>query len=204
MELEELKYLFIEHSSKAPNKSSPETIAAMLKRRSASQTAALKKNLLIELVIAVLFSFFPVYILTSYPGIYTRGMAILFLLTAAAFGAKIIMLLSAIHRYERTSFAIKQRLRLLIDILNRSARLYVQSTIVAFPLLFAVAALLVYLDNQNKDTLRFVATGTDAVMIYVVSSLLWCVAMYFFTQWYVKKLYGNHINQLQSHLNEMA
>jgi hypothetical protein len=204
MEIEELKYLFLQQSSEAQKKSSAETIAAMLKRKSATQTAVLKRNLLIELVMAVLFSFFPVYILISYPAFYARALAILFLVAATFFAVKIIMLLKTIRRYDRTAYAIRQRLRLLVEILNRSARLYIQSTTIAFPLLFGIAALLIHLDNQNRDALLFLATGTGAVVVYVITSLLWCVAMYFVTKWYVKKLYGQHINQLQSHLNEMA
>ena len=204
MELEELKYLFLQQNSTAKKKSSAGSIAAILKSRSAAPMARLKRNLLAELVMAILFCAFPVYILVSYPGYYIKALAIIFFFIAAFFAVKIAMLWKAIRRYETASYAIKQRLRLLIDILNRRARLYVQSTIIALPLLFGMAALLVQLDNQHKDPLLFPATPRAALIAYFISASVWCAAMYFFTKWYVKKLYGQHINQLQSHLNEMA
>jgi hypothetical protein len=204
MELEELKYLFLQQNTAAKKKSSADSIAAMLKRRSAAPTGRLKRNLLAELVMAILFCALPMYVLFSHPGFYIKGLALVFFLIAAFFVVKIIRLRKAIRRYEAASYAIKQRLKLLIDILNRSARLYVQSTIIAFPLLFGMAALLVQLDNQHKDSLLFLETPRAALIVYFISASVWCTAMYFFTKWYVKELYGQHIKQLQSHLNEMA
>ena len=151
-----------------------------------------------------LFCVFPLYILVSYPGFYIKALAVIFFLIAAFFAVKMIRLWKAIRRYEAASHAIKQRLRLLIDILNRGARLYVQSTIIAFPLLFGMAALLVQLDNQHKDSLLFLVPSRIALIVYLIGASVWCTAMYFFTKWYVKELYGRHIKQLQSHLNEMA
>src|SRR5688500_9647047 len=119
MELEELKYLFLQQTSKAETKSSPDTIAAILKRKSATHTRRLKRYLLAELLMAVVFCSFPIYILISYPGFYIKALAIIFFLIAASFAAKIISLFLAIRRYETTAYAIKQRLRLLIGILNR-------------------------------------------------------------------------------------
>ena len=203
MELEELKYLFLQQTS-ANKKSSAGSIAEILKRRSTTTIGRLKRNLLAELVMTTLFCALPVYILVSYPGFYIKALAVVFFLIAAFFAVKIVRLWKAIRRYETASYAIKQRLRFLIDIFNRSARLYVQSTIIAFPLLFGIAALVVQLENQHKDSLLFLAAPRSALTVYVISALVWCTAMYFFTKWYVKKLYGQHINRLQSHLNEMA
>jgi hypothetical protein len=203
MELENFKQLFLEHSSK-PVAYPPRTdIHHLLKRRSGAPVASLKKKLYAELIIAIIFCSLPVYIFIAYKGQYVSALAVVFLLVAALFIRTILHLLSAVSRYETAVNAVRQHLQLLVVILKKFRRLYIVSSMLVLPLFTAAAGVLVHLDNLQKDPLLYQLSAPYTTVMYILFSLLWAVGMYFFTRWYVDKMYGQQIRQLQTYIDEM-
>jgi hypothetical protein len=203
MELDNLKHIFLEHSSKPAVQQSATDLGRLLKRRSSSQVASLKKNLYAELIIAIVFCLLPVFILTAYRGQYLSALALIFFVVAVVFIWNITSLLKAIQRYQTAANAIKQHLQLLIDILKRFRRLYIISSMLVLPLFSGIAGLLIHLDNLQKDPLLYQRSSPYTTVMYILISILWAIAMYFFTRWYIEKLYGKHIKQLSAYIEEL-
>jgi hypothetical protein len=203
MELDTLKHIFLEHNSRRAVERPGTDIAKLLKRRSSSQVASLKRNLHAELIIALIFCLLPFYIVIAYKGQYLSAIAIIFFAVAVVFTRKIFFLLKAIRRYQTATNAIKQQLQLLVDILQKFRTLYIISSMLVLPLFSGIAALLIHLDNLQKDPLLYQLSSAYTTVMYIVISIVGAAGMYFFTKWYVEKLYGKHIKQLKAHLEEL-
>ena len=203
MELENLKHVFLDHLNKPAVQPASTDIGKLLKRKSVSQVASLKTNLKAELAVAIIFCLLPVYILAAYKGQYLSALGLIFILAAAMFIRNIMLLLKAINRYQTAANAIKQHLQLLVAILKKFRRLYILSSMLVLPLFSGIAALLIHLDNLQKDPLFYQPASASTTVMYILFSALWAVAMYFFTRWYVEKLYGKHTKQLQAYLEEL-
>ena len=203
MELEQLKVVFVRQKEQPSLAGHTRVLGDILKRKTTSPLSPLKKNLQLEFVLAIAFLAFPCYIMLRFYNSYVLLYALPVMSIAAIFILRVISILRAINHYEKASYAIRQHLQLLIRILKKFRRLYIQSTMVSLPLLFMTAFIVIQLDNSRTDPLLFSKPSDESLLLYLAISLTWSVSMYFITKWYVEKLYGKHLQRLVKQLDEM-
>ncbi|MEO6000950.1 MAG: hypothetical protein ABIN89_29155 [Chitinophagaceae bacterium] len=203
MELDEYKTVvgqkpFITYNYKAI----PE-LEIVLAQRTESLMDTISKSLRLELVFALLFLLFDGYLLLFSAHNYLRILALLLLTFTISFIFYIVKLLKSILFQHILLSSVKHLLESYISIIHRFTRLYFQLTMVMIPLIFLLAFVSGYLDYRSQPLSLNNTFSLLNIWAYIGISALWSFAMYFFTKWYIKKLYGEHLNKLKEQLKEL-
>lgn len=102
---------------------------------------------------------------------------------------------------------VKTNLRQLHILLKNFIRKCFQFTMLLIPICFATATFLTYNDIQFEKGIfnKEFDVPFPKHLIFILSALVigFTIFMYFFTKWYLQKMYGIHLTQLQQMLNEL-
>lgn len=209
MELDELKSLLNHKLSTDHAGRSEKDIAALLTKKTVSVTDKLKRSLWIEiacclLVIAV-FGYLGLFGTNHSFRIYFSVFAIL----SIGFLGIIIYLLRRTTRLSATTLPVKHNLQTIVNIIEEFIKRYFQFTMALIPVCFIFAFVLGYNDPEHiPEADRFAKSYFSALWQVVVFAiaymLLLSVGLYYFTKWYLKKLYGRYVSQLKECIAELA
>jgi MFS family permease len=112
-------------------------------------------------------------------------------------------------KLSNTAVPVKKNLQALILLIKEYIKRYFQLTMVLIPISLIISFALGYSDeNLNNPDLsnpffpNFIGSPfkITIVIIYVIA---FSFGMYYFTKWYLKKLYGNYVQQLEALLAEL-
>ncbi len=210
MELDELKILLNGQQTQTHVVKSAEEITFMLTTKTRSITGKLRRSLRIEIICC-----YAAVILCGAAAIFAtyRSLRIyfaVFFIFSLLFLPYLYSLLKKINQFKSSNtLPVKENLQSLFNLLKTFVKRYFQITIFLVPACLVLALLLGYNDNSlqgpdlegllsphiNLDTLKSVM-----VIAYLA---IFSVAMYYFTRWYLKKLYGNYLDQLQLLIKEL-
>ncbi len=157
---------------------------------------SIKNNLKLEIAFSFLFLAFDSYLVIFSTLDRQRGFAMLLWLFCICFIYYLVKLLKYIQLQLEPAIPVSDILRRYISIIQRFTRLYFQLTMILIPLIF----LLVFLSGYSNDNSQYTS---QRLFIYFGASALWSLMMYFFTRWYIKKLYGNYLNKLRELFMEL-
>ena len=208
MELDELKYqlnqrLATDHASR-----SNADISALLKKKTHSVISKIKRSLIIEMVLCILFFAAMLYVcfITDYWSIRVY-FGVFTVLT-------ILMTFVLYYLYRRTDTLsnsdqpIKANLQTLVGLLEEFVKRYFQFTMALLPVCFMFSMILSYADPvEIPEIEKFsvkVFTARWQVMLFLgVYMIVLAISVYYFTKWYLKKLYGNYLNELKQYIAEL-
>lgn len=208
MELDELKYqlnqrLATDHASR-----SNADISALLKKKTHSVISKIKRSLIIEMVLCVLFFAAMLYVcfITDYWSIRVY-FGVFTVLT-------VLMTLVLYYLYRRTDTLsdsdrpIKTNLQTLVGLLEEFVKRYFQFTMALLPVCFMFSMILSYADPvEIPEIEKFsvkVFTARWQVMVFLgVYMIALAISVYYFTKWYLKKLYGNYLKELKQYIAEL-
>ena len=209
MELDELKSLINHKLSTDHTGRSAADIASLLTKRTGSVIDKLKRSLWIEIICCVV-----VIAAFSYLGIAGgyRSLRIYFSVFAVlsfAFLGFIIYLLRRTQKLSATSLPVKGNLQTIVHIIEEFNKRYFQFTMALIPVCFTFAFLLGYNEPEhNPEVDRFAKSLFSAywqVIVFAVAYvILLSVGIYYFTKWYLRKLYGRYIDQLKECIGELG
>ncbi len=209
MELDELKYqlnqkLATDHASR-----SDADIASLLKKKTSSVIGKLKRSLIVEMVLCVLFSAAMLYVcfvseywsIRIYFGVFT---ILMFLFTFILY-----------YLYKKTkeltnSFQpIKANLQSVISLLEEFVKRYFQFTMAMLPVCFVFSLILsimepVSIPEVDKFVLHYFSARWQVLTFLGVYMIALAVTLYYFTKWYLKKLYGNYLTELKKCIEELG
>ncbi|HNP24968.1 MAG TPA: hypothetical protein PKM63_22480 [Panacibacter sp.] len=208
MELDELKLLLnSKREIPAPEKSVAE-IRALLGKKTQSVLGKLSRSLRIELFATILFAILLFFTAWYAPFESLRIYSLIFGLLCLLFFPVILVLLKKVTALTLSSLPVKSNLQQLHEVLRQFVRLYFQLTMALIPVATLLAGWLGYHDQliyqhatgsevaQNPEAIKYIVL----LGIYLVA---FTTAMYFFTKWYLKKLYGDYLTQLQGLIKEL-
>lgn len=200
-ELEDLKQIWKSHQQGYEPKQESE-IAVMLQGKSKSIISKLKRNVWIELIFTIACSIaLGVYAITLEAGAVMWTIISLLVLFVAylIYYVKKLMLLG---RFDSSGSNMRMNLESLHEKLTVYVSFYRKSYSVLYPVYFFLGIFFGALDTgmdaflhrmQEAKTLAFLAAMAG---IFFVSSFI-------ITNFYLKKLYGNHLAKLKELLNEL-
>ncbi|HXL58226.1 MAG TPA: hypothetical protein VN958_18320 [Chitinophagaceae bacterium] len=209
MELDELKILLKEKlETQHPAKSTGD-ISALLGKKTQSVIGKLKRSLWIEIITCLVFTLAcaTVGIFGSYASL--RIYFSIFAVLCFLFLPVLWFLLQKTNKLGSTSLPVKSNLEFIVKILTEYVKRYFQLTMALIPITIFIAFSLGYSDaNLHNPELHNpffpVLTGSTKHIIFVVAYiLLFSAGMYYVTKWYLKKFYGNYIDQLQGLIKEL-
>lgn len=204
MELDELKSLInqkltTDHSGRSSN-----DIAYLLTRKTSSVIDKLKRSLRIEIICCI-----AAILLFAYIGIwgYFTSLRIyfsVFALLSVVFLGILIHLSQRIKDLSATTLPVKSNLQTIVKIIQEFSKRYFQFTMALLPVCFVFAFILGYTEQDkpqipvlDQAVASKLNTGWKIISFVVVYLLTLSVGLYYFTKWYLHKLYGRFVAQLK-------
>jgi hypothetical protein len=200
MELDELKDIWNKNKEGFQIKNEAQ-LASMLKGSSRSIVDKLKRSVWFELIFtSVAGIFLLIYALmlpSGAPKWTTVSILILFVVYSFYYVKKLLLLRS----FNPGSDNLKDNLEKLTERLGSYLRFYRSSYIVLYPVYFGLGILFGALETGPERFYNKVSDPKWVLYLIAIAAFFFLVSM-FFAKWYLKKLYGNHLEKLRSLLNE--
>ncbi len=209
MELDELKSLINHKLSTDHTTRSAEDIAALLTKRTGSVIDKLKRSLRIEIIscLVVIALFFYLGFAGGY-----RSLQIYFSVFGVlsfVFLGFIIYLLRRTIQLSATTLPVKSNLQTIVDIIQEFSRRYFQFSMALIPVCLTFSFILGYNEPQPIPEVDRVAKNLFSAKwqvfvfagVYVIAL---SVGVYYFTKWYLRKLYGRYIDELKECIRELG
>ena len=200
MELDELKNIWKNRDTFQPKPESE--ILVMLKGKSSSIIDKLKRNLLLELVFtSVAFLVLLYYSFTLQNGA-LKWSFIAFLILFSGYIIYYLKQLNVFRQFRTSDENLRTNLENLIHDLDKYLRFYKMSYSLLYPIFFMLILLFVIMDRGMDG---FLASMMEIKMILYMLFLIgvFLASSLWFTNWYLNKLYGNHVEKLKELLNDI-
>ncbi|MDQ2656180.1 MAG: hypothetical protein M3Y60_02080 [Bacteroidota bacterium] len=201
MEIEELRDIWKKQTEGFKPKDAAE-LSSMLKGKSTSIVTRLKRNVWMELI----FTFagglgLLVYAMTLPPGS-LKWISVSMLVLFCVYSFYYLKKLRLLNRFDPANEDLKSNLSRLIEDLKSYLRFYKRSYAILYPVYFFLGLLFTAVERGTEGFINRISQPE------IYGSLL-LVAFAFFigstwlTSWYLKKLYGNHLEKLEGLLKEL-
>jgi hypothetical protein len=200
MELEELKSIW-KNNPDFQTKDESE-IASMLKGNSPSIVHKLKRSVWFELIFTAVASMgLLIYALTLPSGALkwtSISILVLFVVYSFYYVKKLLLL----NRFNPATGNIRANLEMLIENLMSYLKFYKRSYTVLYPIYFVLGLLFGAIEHGLDEFLNHLSKPkTILYLIFVAAVFFFCST--WLTNWYLKKLYGNHLAKLKGLLNDI-
>lgn len=201
MELEDLKSIWKSNEPVFQQKNEEE-IAMMLKGRSISIVNKLKRNVWFELVFTIAVSLALLIYALSLPQGAMKWTSISLLLICIASTIFYVKKLSMLNRVQGINDNLHATITFLITNLTAYLKFYRNSYTVLYPIYFLLGLLFSALERGTENFVAFLQEPITIVYLLFMAGLFFLIS-FWFARWFLKKLYGNHLEKLKSILNEL-
>jgi len=201
MELDDLKDIWKKSGPEFRAKGKAE-LALMLRGRSTSIVDKLKRNVWIELLVTFAGSLMMlVYALESTAGT-MKWTAVSFVLLFSAYSVYYIKKLLLLSRFNPADENLKSHIDRLIISLSSFLKFYKRSYNILYPAFFILVLIFIAIDRGATDFFDAMARPAMIVSLVFLSGFYYFLSTSF-TNWYLKKLYGNHLDKLKGLAHEL-
>ena len=179
-----------------------EEIASMIKGRSNSIISKLKRSVWFELIFTILCGVaLGMYATTIENGglMWTIVSLIVLFVSYLFYYIKKIILL---NQFDSSSENLKNSLEHLLKRLTTYLTFYKRSYAILYPVYFCLGVLFGAIERGFDDFVQHVSQPKVIFMLVGLAVLFFLVTI-FVTNWYLKKLYGNHLDKLKELLHEL-
>lgn len=206
MELDELKSQLKNKLASDHAGRSDTDIGVLLSKRTNSVIGKLKRSLLKEIVLssAIVILFSCIGLFSNYP-----SLRIYFSVFAVVCGVLILPLIYIFRRTTRlssTALPVKSNLQTIVSIMEEMIKRYFQFTMALIPICFIFSLLLI--SNDGTVSPKFAKGDFSASWKVITITTLYALALfvgtYYFTKWYLRKMYGKYVAQLKECVNELS
>ena len=205
MELNELKILFKEKFDVQQPPKSVEEISLLMGKKTQSIVSKLKRSLRIELIACIVLTIACTAVAVFAP---FSALRIYFSVCAAIcflFLPLLWFLLKRTTRLSSSILPVKSNLESIVKILREYMKRYFQITMALIPIMFVLVLFLSFNGSTNlKEDFFILAASTKQLVFMIAWTIVFGIAIYYFTKWYLKKLYGNYLNELQGLIKELG
>jgi hypothetical protein len=201
MEIEDLKDIWKKESEAFTPKGETE-LATMLKGKSTSIIARLKRNVWIELICTFLGGLGLLSYGVTMPGGYLKWTSIAMLVLFCMYMFYYFKKLRVLNRFDPGNENIKSNLKRLIRDVKGYLKFYRRSYSVLYPIFFVLGMLFALLEYGATGFFNKVSRP-EVFMVLVPGAVLFFIGSAWLTNWYLKKLYGNHLEKLEALLKDL-
>ncbi|HYG03984.1 MAG TPA: hypothetical protein VD927_16175 [Chryseosolibacter sp.] len=201
MELEELKDIW-NKSNKGFHLKGESELAGMLKGNSRSIIDKLKRNVWFELIVTIVAGVgLLVYAMTLPTGA-LKWTTVSILVLFVAYSFYYVKKLSLLRRFDPGHHDVRSSLESLIGSLSAYVNFYKRSYTLLYPVYFGLGVLFGGLETGSSRFYQLF-TDTKALLLLSGSAIVFFFITTWFADWYLRKLYGNHIAKLKDVLREL-
>lgn len=201
MELEDLKNIW-KNSGPAFQPKGETEIASMLKRKSLSVVDKLKRSISFELLFTLMISLGLLIYALSLPSGALKWTSIAIILMCLAYSVYYVKKLILLIRFDLANENIRANLISLINNLSSYLKFYKRSYTILYPVYFCIGLLFGGLE-RGTDEFFFNLAKPQTIIYLTLMAILFYFLSTKFTDWYLKKLYGNHLEKLKSILDDL-
>ncbi len=183
-------------------------IASLLNNKTQSIYKKIKKSLWFEI-----FSSFLIILTFGYIGngsvsqsihIYFTVFTFIFVLFIFAFA----YLLKKTNQVNTSNLPVKAKMQNLVQLMEDFMKRYFQFTMTFIVICFVFSFALGYSEKEPLPLLGMWLINLDAnrelaIGFSIGYSIALTIFVFYFTKWYLKKLYGNYVSELKNHLEEL-
>jgi hypothetical protein len=198
-ELEDLKSIW--KKQPAVETKQAEEIALMLQGQSKSIISKLKRNVWFELIFTIVCGLaLGAYAFTLKNGalMWTIVSLVVLLVSYLFYYVKKIILLNQFTPVGN----LKENLTHLLNRLTTYLNFYKKSYAILYPVYFLLGLLFGAIERGVDDFVTHISQPRILIILGLLGATFFLLS-FWITNWYLKKLYGNHIDKLKSLLNEL-
>jgi hypothetical protein len=205
MELDDLKSLWKESANEKNNEPSLE---AILERRSQGPIARMRRNLMMELLFVIIaYGGMIAYFFFAYSG-RLRGISWFLVFLSALFIFYYLMKDRLLKEMSCPGCHLRSNLEKQLMTLRKYIKYYlvVSTALLPISLLFYFVLIETLLPDWSKTSAWFFNSQHPwwkPVLLWIPTLTLFTVIVYFINAWYIRKLYGNHVEKLTRILDEL-
>lgn len=200
MELDDLKNIWQKGDRFKPRRE--EEFTGMLKGKSHSIIARLKRNIWFELVFTIVGSMLLLYYAFSIPSLSLRWGFIFVLLSFCLYIIYYVKKINLLNRFEGSEGNIRTNLENLVRDLDAFLRFYYRSYTLLYP---AYLVLIVIVAIVDRGLEQFLTSMRDwriiTLLLFLV--LLSIALSLWVSKWFLGKLYGSHLQKLRLLLKDL-
>jgi amino acid transporter len=203
MELDQLKEMWGDMAT-VKKGSSDEEIQAMLRKKSKSPIAKMKRNLMIEMIVVIiLYTWIIVDYLMKFKGV-MLSIPLLLGVLGVLFVIYYIRKRKLLKDMECVTCEVKSNLQQQLTILGKYVRFYMLAGTLLFPLTMIFMCIVLYFYSADMQQMPKPVPFIPFLAVVTIISTVLTIPLYFLNKWYVRKLYGQHIENLKLIVNEMS
>jgi hypothetical protein len=201
MELDELKNLWKKQDDAFRPRNEAE-ITAMLKGKSKSIVAKLKRSVWFELVLTLLAGFALLFYAVTLESSALKNTSIAILLMFLVYTVYYVKKLLLLQRFEIGGENVRTNLENLISNLTTYLRYYKLSYTILYPVYFVLGVIFGGL-RTAPDRFFDILTEFRTIAILIALALAFYFSTVWLVDWFLKKLYGNHLQKLKQLLEDI-
>lgn len=203
MELDDFKTILrTTLQQQAPDRSAAE-LEQSIQGRTLSVIGKVKRSIAGELVLGIVLAAAGIWVWWRYPSFSSRCFSALMLVICIFFMVYMVLLYRRIIRFEKADQPVKQRLRQIIGILQQFTRLYFRFSMSVLPVAFVLGLATGYADIMHQPLLAQNFHWAKGLAAYILLFAAWSLIAYMFSKWYIKKLYGNYLQDIRNQLEDL-
>lgn len=203
MELDQLKEMWGDMAT-VKNGSSDEEIQAMLQKKSKSPIAKMKRNLMIEMIaVILLYAWIIIDYVMKFKGVMLSIPLLIFVL-GVLFMIYYIRKRKLLKDMECVTCEVKSNLQQQLTILGKYVRFYMLAGTLLFPLTMIFVSTVMFFYSQEMKQAKEPTSFLLFLAIVTGIAIILTIPIYFLNKWYVRKLYGQHVEKLKLIVNEMS
>lgn len=200
-ELDELKSIWRQNDVAFQPKDEAE-IARMLRGNSRSIVDKLKRNVWFELIITLIAGI----VLLSYALTLTSGAlkstSVSILAVFVVYTVYYIKKITILNRFNPATENLRETLERLINNLSSYLKVYKSSYTILYPIYFGLGLLFGALERGMDKFIELLLQPRTMVYLTILAGLFFFCSTWL-ANWYLKKLYGNHLEKLKGLLNDL-
>ena len=201
MEIDELKDIWRKESEGFARRDETE-LATMLKGKSSSIVSRLKRNVWIELTFTVLGGVGLLGYAMTLPEGYLKSISISILILFCLYAFYYLKKLRLLIQFDPGNDNLKGNLLLLITNLKGYLRFYKRSYTILYPVYFLLGVLFSAIERGATGFINQISR-TEVLIPLLLGAFIFFICSTWLTSWYLKKLYGNHLEKLEAVLKEL-
>jgi len=200
MELDELKDIWQKNAPTQPKNEAE--LAMMLKGSSNSVVAKLKKSVWFELSFTIVAGIGLLIYALTLPSGALKWTAVSIIILFVAYSFYYIKKLMLLNKFDSGAVNLKETLVRLVNSLTAYLRFYKRSYAILYPVYFLLGLLFTAIERGTDNFIRAVSSTSSIIWLTTLCICFFVISTWF-TSWYLRKLYGNHIDKLKSMLDEL-
>lgn len=201
MEIEDLKYIWRKQNESFKPKAEAE-LAGMLKGTSTSIITRLKRNVWLELIFTCLGGLALLTYALTLPDGSLKWTSISILILFVIYSFYYLKKLRLLNRFNSGSEGIKSNLQHLTENLKSYLKFYKRSYSILYPVYFCLGLLFAAIEQGASGFLNRISRP-EIMATLLLGAALFFVCSTWLTSWYLKKLYGDHLEKLEKLLREL-